>query len=353
MASPITIFGHKIAARIGSKPAEFVISPLSLWMALTLTAVGSNGDTLREAANALEFEADMPRTGHRQLGDVLNFACSRLQRYRKDILVANAVAVGDGMIMMPQYLKIVHEAFGGEIFCGTRPSTINKWVSQKTQGKITNLLDGDPADVVVLNAVYFKGRWRTPFDKLDTKIARFYGSKIQDCHLMNTCDKFSYSNNGAQVIRVPYDTHSPLSALIVLPQKGNPLILPPIASLLSQMTTHEVDLYLPRFEKTFTASFSGESLKMPTAFSNLADFSRMGSKNGKPLKIERVLHKAFLKVDEEGTEAAAATAVVLNSYSAGSSKPPPVVMRVDRPFIFAIIDHSVGDLLFVSHVFSI
>lgn len=353
MTSPITVFGHKIATRIGAKPADFVFSPLSLWTALTLTVSGSNGDTLKEAADALAFEADIPRTGHRQLGDVLNFACSRLQRYRKDILIANAVAIGDGMILMPQFLKIVHESFDGEIFCGTSPTTINRWVSQKTQGRITKILDGDPADVVVLNAALFKSKWRTPFDKFNTTISRFYGPRAQDCHMMNICDKFAYSNNGTQAIRLPYNTNAPLSALIILPQKGNPLILPPIASLLSQMTTSEVDLYLPRFEKTFSVSFSGDALSMPLAFSDLADFSRMGSKNSKPLKIERVLHKAFLKVDEEGTEATAATAVVLNSYSAGPSKPPPVVMRVDRPFIFAIIDHSVGDLLFVSHVFSI
>jgi serpin B len=111
----------------------------------------------------------------------------------------------------------------------------------------------------------------------------------------------------------------------------------------------EVELHLPRFEVNFEAQMK-DTLKIPTAFSTRANFSAMGHKNGQPLKIEAVIHKTYLKVDESGTEAAAVTAVLMNSYCASEETRRPPVMRVDHPFVFIITDMASGNILFAGGI---
>ena len=237
---------------------------------------------------------------------------------------------------------------------------INRWVAEKTNDKIQNIIPPGSVDdlnrLVLANALYFKGAWATPFKETATSLQQFHFSNTNhvDVCLMNQTADFKYTENeDFQAVELPYVGHV-LSMVILLPRRKdgwgqleNRLTPALLSSALAQMQTQKVEVYLPRFklEASFDLKETLAKMGMPDAFvfgkANLSGFD--GSKG---LFISGVFHKAWAEVNEEGTEAAAATAQLIALGLVGPPPPPPPVFRADHPFIYLIRDTRSGSLLF-------
>ena len=211
--------------------------------------------------------------------------------------------------------------------------------------------------LVLTNAIYFKGDWAVKFKEENTEPADFHVNedKIVDVQMMYQKGDFGYSeNDNMQLLQLPYKGQE-LSMLIILPESIAALSSvesrfgsDTIRSWLSQMREREVDVYLPKFKMTCGTLELNKILSemgMKDAFSDAADFS--GMTGGRDLFISNVMHKAFVEVNEEGTEAAAATGVGMKLLSLPA---PPPVFRADRPFIFMILDNNTQCILFIGRV---
>jgi serpin B len=245
--------------------------------------------------------------------------------------------------------------------------TINQWIEQKTENKITNLLQPgvlNPLTKMVLtNAIYFKGDWQTPFTKAYTEDEDFHLSPAKNVKapLMHLTKGFDYFDGGTfQALAIPYQSGD-LSMIVFLPRDidglralEESLTASHMKQWLDQLQpVHEVILTLPKFQMTRQFGLAGtlSAMGMPSAFDATADFSGMTGK--RDLFISAVIHKAYINVDEKGTEAAAATAVVMEKAMAmppRRDQPLPPVFRADHPFVFLIRDNRSGGILFMGRV---
>jgi serpin B len=237
--------------------------------------------------------------------------------------------------------------------------TINNWVSDQTEGKIKDLIPQGVIDaltrLVLTNAIYFNAAWLNPFDKELTSNGTFHlldGGDVT-VPMMRQTHSFGYiTGDGYQAVELPYDGNQ-LSMIILLPDSGkfesfrNSLNAALVDHIVSDLQSREVDLTMPKFqfESEFSLADTLAAMGMPVAFSDEADFS--GMTGNRELTITDVVHKAFVSVDEAGTEAAAATAVVVGLTAIPVQ---PVQVTVDRPFMFLIRDIETGTILFVGRV---
>jgi serpin B len=235
------------------------------------------------------------------------------------------------------------------------PPTINSWVDRNTNGKITKVVpDAIPADIVMylINAVYFKGTWTYRFNPNDTKDDFFTltdGSR-SPCRMMGQKDTIPYfSLNGVQGIDLPYGDQG-FSMTVILPPPGaniDDFVAGLTQDQWSTWTAHlakkEVSVYVPKFRINWQSQLKNvlSAMGMAVAFSDSADFTGIDRRGS--LSISSVLHVTFVQVDEEGTEAAGVTSVGVGVTSVGG----PVIMRLDRPFIYAIREHQSGTILFI------
>ena len=242
--------------------------------------------------------------------------------------------------------------------------TINTWVEQQTAGKIADLLPQGTIEprtkLVLTNAIYFKGNWQEPFEKSATRDLDFAvsGSQKQRVPMMQKTDRFQFARlDGLKVLQLPY-TGGQLSMIAVLPDDVDGLAkveesLSPERwkQWTSSLKNTQVSLRLPRFKTTseFSLKRALSELGMPLAFMEFsADFSGMNGQHD--LFISEAIHKAFVDVNEQGTEAAAATAIVIAPASAIIEPARPEEFHADHPFLFAIVDNRVGSVLFLGRV---
>jgi serpin B len=234
--------------------------------------------------------------------------------------------------------------------------TINNWVSDQTNSRIKDLIPQGTIDIytrlVLTNAIYFDAAWKYPFAKEETRNGTFNlldGSKIT-IPMMSHRAGFGYAKgNGYQAVELPYDGNE-ISMVIVLPDAGqftafeNSMDFAKVSAIISNLKNGDVSLTMPkfRFESSFSLRGSLAALGMPIAFSEQADFS--GINGQRDLLIKDVVHKAFVAVDEAGTEAAAASGVIIGIVSIGTT------VTVDQPFIFLIRDIQTGAILFIGRV---
>jgi serpin B len=238
--------------------------------------------------------------------------------------------------------------------------TINAWVEDKTGSKIKDLIGQGVLEaatrLVLVNAIYFKGDWASPFDPGLTSPASFFVTpgKSVDVPMMSMKYTFRYAEGeGLQILELPYGGND-LSMLALLPKEVDGLArleaslsLENLDGWTKDLAEAEVQVSLPRFELSFPFRLDDtlKALGMPDAFSDKADFS--GMDGSKDLFVGAVLHKAFVAVNEQGTEAAAATAVVMMMKAVAF---PAIVFRADHPFVFLIRDNSTGSILFIGRV---
>ena len=353
--------------RDGAPKGNLFFSPYSISTALAIVYAGARGDTEKQMAETLHFTLPGLRL-HPAFGTLQNQLVQDEKSRGYQLFLANALWGQKGEPILKEFLDLNKNYYEAgltllDFVNETEKSRqiINRWVEKKTNDKIKDLIPSGGVNkltgLVLTNAIYFKGEWKTKFEKNDTEQADFAVSSKDKIRIdmMHIKEKFKYySDEKMQVIELPYKSDE-LSMLVLLPKEiegirelENTLTAKTLNVLLSKMQAEKVDVYLPKFKMTwgtFSLNNALAALGMPDAFVyGVADFSGV---NGvvKDLYISGVFHKAFIEVNEEGTEAAAATGVVLSH-----SIPVAPVFYADHPFIFIIKDNRSGSILFMGRV---
>ena len=361
-------FAVELYGQLRKQNGNLFFSPESISTAFAMAYAGARGDTASEIAKALHFTLP-PERLHPAMGALLANLNAAHDGYQ--LRVADALWAEKDYTFLDDYLKLTSTDYGAGFnrvdFKGAPDAvrlTINQWVEQQTADKIKDLLQPGvltPAMRLVLtNAIYFKGNWQTQFDKAQTRDEDFHLSAAQTVRapLMNLQGRFNYFNGGTfQVLEIPYKSGD-LSMIVFLPNDVNGLSA--LEQSLTASSTQQwlgqlrpgskVILTLPRFKMTQQFELAGTlgAMGMPQAFEkNVADFSGMTGK--RDLWISAAIHKAFVDVNEEGTEAAAATGIVMRSMAV-TREQPPIVFRADHPFLFLIRDNRSGGILFMGRV---
>ena len=346
------------AARSLPPDSNLLLSPLSASMALGMTLNGANGETydvMRSALRLPDLGEEEINAGYRDLIGLLQTLDSRTE-----MRIANSMWARAGLPLEEAFANSGRTFFDAEVATldFASPSavpTINGWVSEKTAGRIPHLLNQIAQEEVLflINAIYFKGAWRMAFDRKDTRSEPFHAADGRDrvANLMNQEDTLQYHEtesfqavdllygNGAfaMTVLLPTAGHTPASVLGTLGPAG-------WRGLTESFHGAEMTLTLPRFRLEYSRKLADDltALGMGIAFDGgRADFARIADVSPDRLYISRVEQKTFVEVNEEGTEAAAATVVGITPTSA------PPTMRVDRPFVFAIRERLSGTVLFL------
>lgn len=369
-----TQFGLDMYRELSSGAASndnMLISPFSISAALAMTYAGADGQTAQQMANVLRFNLPAAQV-HPAFGQLLGDLTTPRDGYRLGI--ANRLFGQTGYPFDPTFLNITGADYGAPLEQvnyavdpeGSR-NHINQWVANQTNNKIQNLLPQwsiTNATVLTLtNAIYFKGDWKYKFDKDATRNDTFYagGTAPTTAATMHQLHAFGYAERpGYQMLDMPY-AGDDLSLVVLLPTDRDGLgkleaSLSPAEwqAGLDALRPTSVDVSLPKFQ--FDASFNLgaalQALSMTDPFDpSRADFSGMTAGAASSLAISDVVHKAFIAVDEEGTEAAAATAVVMMVTNAAYIPyEPPKIFNADHPFLFALRDDHTGSLLFLGRV---
>ena len=351
----------------GERDGNLFYSPVSISLALAMTYAGARGETEGQMAATMHYTLPQER-----LHPAFNALDTALTSYGGDkdedgfqLNIANAIWGQEGYKFLPTFLDTLAENYGAGLrtvdFINETEAarqTINDWVSDQTEEKIQDLIQKGMLDplvrLVLTNAIYFNGKWVLPFEKNNTHDAPFTlldGSTVS-VPMMAQTTTFNYAEgNGYQAVELPY-RDSDMSMLFVLPEAGRfeeieaAFSAESVTTITEDLTPQLVRLFVPKFsfESEFNLSETLIQMGMPAAFGN-ADFS--GMTGNRELFIDKVVHKAFVAVDEEGTEAAAATAVIMKL---GASPESPILMRLDHPFLFLIRDNSSGTILFIGRV---
>lgn len=338
-----------------------VISPASAYLCLALVQNGADGDTLAQMAKAMGVETD-----------ALNALCSRLTANLQDtagstkLSIANSVwADDDGVTVTPAYLQAVADHYGADIFSADLPSkktldAVNAWVNDKTNGLIPKLHSEPYPEstlLVLLNSLYFKAKWNSPFNGDSTFDEDF---KLADGTIVKApfmhdwrCDRRYLRTKQAQGVALPYDDGKTVFLALKpvdcsaaeLAQNLSPALL---SKFVSQKETTLMNLTLPKFTVEYGGKMNDMLIEMgmKDLFDpNRADLSRMGTGNNAGLYIDQVFQKVKIIVDEEGTEAAAVTeaAAMEGAFLAEE----PVEMKFDCPFVYAVVDIETQLPLFI------
>lgn len=357
------------------KSGNLFFSPYSVSTALALIYAGARGQTAEEMRRALHFPSvsfEDPQL-HSAFSDLIKATVASDNSYQ--LSVANALWGQQDFKFLPEYVALLNEKYAAgfaqldfSAHSEEARQAINSWVEKKTNEKIKELFKPGTIDqstrLVVTNAIYFKGSWVSGFDPKQTKQESFKSRTTLTqqnftTNMMHQVDNFKYGEQtDLQVIELPYadeNSSSHLSMIILLPKKidGLPnlektLNADKINQLFPVMSSRTVDLSIPKFRAINQIDLGGvlANLGMPLVFGDRADLSAMTGDH--ELRLSRVVHKAFVDVNEEGTEAAAATG---GTVAASAAKPQePVVMHADHPFLYLIRDNRTSSILFIGRM---
>ena len=345
-------------------------SPYSISSALAMTYAGARGETGQQMADTLHFVLPQERL-HPAFNNLSQELTSRKQETvaqdKKGFILKNANSLWgqSSYPILPDFLDILAENYSAGLraldFIGAPEDSrlaINDWVSDQTENKINNLLPIGSIKpltrLVLTNAVYFKANWLYPFSETGTYNGSFNlldGSKVEVSMMINP-GSFKYTNgSGYRAIELPYQDET-MSMVILLPQAGrfetfeNSLKYSELRKIFDDLDYEKIRLKMPKlyFESNFELGQELAQMGMPLAFSDTADFSGITEKSD--FWIDNVFHKAFISVNEAGTEATATTSVIMTQAAPGE----PVPFVIDRPFIFLIRDIETGTILFIGRV---
>lgn len=374
LAAGNTAFSLDLYHQLKSLSGNLFFSPYSISSALAMTYAGAEGKTAEEMAAVFHFLMEE---------DKLHPAFNALDQYLKDLAkqevpndvgevfqlnIANAIWGQKDFHFESNYLDTLAANYGAGLRLldyVQEPEEsrliINAWVSDQTKERIQDLIPQGAIDsdtrLVLSNAIYFKATWLEPFEESLTEDRVFHGLDSEDFFvpMMSLSSDVSfpyYQGDGFQAVDLPY-LSGQTSMLVLVPDQGNfyefeaGLNMALLNQAIGELTYRPMYLSFPKFEFESEIGLAQTlaEMGMPTAFSDGADFS--GMTNTKDLFISDVFHKAFVSVDEEGTEAAAATAVVMKMTAAPEN---PLRLNVDRPFLFLIRDHQTNSILFLGRV---
>jgi len=361
-------FGFELLGRVSDEASgNAVISPVSVHAVLAMTATGANGETADQMRRVLRTDAMTPDEANSQWGTLLQSLGKRDSA--QTLHLANALWAREGIKFRQPFLDANRDHFGAQISTldfenENVASAVNAWVSKATKGMIQGMLDEvDPNAVLILaNAAYFKGDWADPFTKEATYRAPFTrgdGTKV-DVDMMRTTTHLPYAQDEmVQATKLTYEGGD-TALYVMLPKPGIALEAArealgaggfgQLRRALESTAPTEVSLELPKLDVEYSTDLVGPlaAMGMPLAFdSSEADFSKISA--ARNVWLSRVSHATRIKVDEKGTEAAAATVAQAPASAAPSMTMPPV-MICDRPYAFAIVDEKSGVVLFLGAV---
>lgn len=363
-------FSFNLYKRLGEEPGNIIFSPYSISNALAMTYAGARGETEKQMAEVLRFTIRQPADSLHQMFAEINRNLNKMSEKEGITLSSsNALWIEQTYSLLEEFIHTMEKFYDAHLFqldfineYEKSRMRINNWVEEQTHDRIKNLLPPGTITprtrLVLTNAIYFKGLWARQFNPDATRTMPFWTTPSDTVMvpMMHQKASFNYMENQLlQMLELPYQGKE-LSMLILLPKERDGLTKLEemlTANNLSQwqesMSEQEVDVFLPRFEctKQFNLNDILIQMGMKDAFSELkADFSGMEPK--RELFISSVMHKAFIEVNEEGSEAAAATAVTM-ILKAAPPKPIPI-FKADHPFFFLIQDKTTGIILFMGRI---
>ncbi len=360
------LFALAVLERMKDREKNTFLSPVSLSTALAMVLAGAEGETASQMAAVMGLPEKEPRI-HEGFAKLMERLRQSGDQGKNRLRIANALWGQKGYAFLDTYTTLVGKRYDAGISeldfieaGDAARNTINRWVEEKTEKKIKDLIApgmlGPMTRLVLTNAVYFKGFWETPFEKSRTRDHDFTlegGGKVQ-VPMMRVKDRFRYGEEaGFKMLELPYEGNR-LSMVLLLPRQ--PDGLGPLEKSLTpeklkqwsaDLLEEEVEVALPRFKTAFQVQLSDvlKAMGMGRAFTpGDADFSGMNGR--KDLFISEVVHKAFVEVNEEGTEAAAATGAVMQLTAIMK----PRVFEADHPFLFMIRDCEKGTILFLGRL---
>lgn len=363
-------FAWKLYSQFDEEDGNLIFSPYSISTAFAMVYAGSEGRTAQEIKKVFQFPS-----AQKQVAEVYNELQSHLSALgmandNLQLMPANSLWMQTGFPIIPEFLKTITNQFKGALrrvdFVGQQEiarGEINRWVREKTQGKIVDILQphtiSSSTRLVLISALYLKGRWQTPFDSKLTRQAPFFPSQERSVTvpMMENTATYRYGRQKEfAIIELPYTSVKgmELSFFVLLPHAKNGLedlektwTPSQWKDWLLDMKMEQVKLTLPKFKITWETSLKDtlQQMGLRAPFSDEADFSRIVQ--GKALQIGQALHKAFIAVDESGTEAAAATSVSINLTS---MQGPPILFKADHPFLFIIAEQETGAILFIGRL---
>lgn len=354
---------------------NIIFSPYSISQAFGMVSAGAQGDTEQQIMDAMHFtlsQDDLHAAFNTLNGNLTDRETADMgEGERLQLSIANSLWGQDGFPFRESFLDTIRANYGGELslvdFFLTEEArqAINDWIEDKTEDKIQDMIPpgvlNPDTRLVLVNAIYFYGSWMFNFEEANTMDDTFTlldGSTVT-VPMMNQTQNLAYlQGDGFQAVEIPYygqDT----AMLVILPDEGNfegfqqDLDSAQFDQIRQSFGYQELNLFMPHFEFETDISLSEylKAMGMTDAYDEgLADFSGMYDRDqvGQNLFITDALHKAFIGVDESGTEAAAATAIIMGVTSAPVGPPPE--LRLDRPFIYAIYDRETGSVLFLGQV---
>ncbi|GAB1543902.1 serpin family protein [Scytonema sp. NUACC21] len=361
-----TKFGFKFFSEVlkNDSSKNIFVSPSSVAIALAITYNGASGSTREAMKQALELQGltlqEINSSNAKLIKRILENPDSAVK-----LTIANSLWANKEALFNQEFIQRTQDFYTARVtnlnFKDTgAPNIINNWVNDSTQGKINKIVEKIEPDQVLflINAIYFKGRWTNEFNKQQTANYPFYlasGKQKQHPMMSQKGDYRYYENEQMQAVSLPYGQDGKVSFYIFLPKQNSSLQsfyqklnAENWESWISQFRNREGFIRLPRFKMEYNVTLNKvlTALGMGEAFSNKANFSGMG----KNLKISEVKHKTFVEVNEEGTEAAAATSVGIMPLSAKMPTQEPFQMIVNRPFFLAIRDDRTGSILFMGSI---
>lgn len=358
-------FATNLYHEVKSDPLNIFYSPFSISSALAMTYSGARGETMNQMSNTLYFSKNQI-----ELHNNFSLLIKELTNEKNEgihLKIANSIWIQESMKINDEFLSINQKYYNAGVlpinfFTDPEKSrlTINNWVEKNTNNKITNLLtEGtihNETRMVLVNAIYFKGRWDKTFDKNQNTTDIFYVFKTcqtQAIFMNSFINTEYYEDDLLSIVEIPYSGLDQ-SLIIILPKERyglkvveNIFDYTSISAYFDKMTTKRVNLSLPKFKTEATYDLKNQLSKMgmPLAFTNNADFS--GITGDKSLAIDKIIHKAVIEVNEEGTEAAAATAVTMRKTSIFTDE---VRCKADHPFIYLIRDNQTNTILFIGRL---
>jgi serpin B len=336
------------------------ISPTSIALALAMTYNGAAGDTKTAMEATLQkagLTTEEINTGYKSLIDALVSVDPKVL-----LEIANSIWYDQNFSVLQSFIDVNQQYYNAlvsplDFAAASASSTINGWVNDNTHGKIPEVIQGIPGDVVMylINAIYFKGKWKFEFEKDNTEEEPFTlknGDALEVPFMKQETTLPAMSNDMFSMVEMPYGQGNFVMD-VMLPNDGHTTD-EVVAALtpenwdawIAGLTERNISIWFPKFKFTYSNLLNDElsDLGMGVAFSGDADFSGINGTGG--LAISRVLHKSFVEVNEEGTEAAAVTVVEIELTSAG----PGNEFKIDKPFLFAIREVKTGTILFMGRV---
>jgi serpin B len=368
LAQGNTSFAFDLYQQLNDNPGNLFLSPYSISLALAMTYAGAASETERQMAETLHFTLPQEQL-HSAMNQLTLTLLSRADLPEGEgfqLNIANALWGQQGYTFLDSYLDLLARDYNSGIHLvdfitasEEARQRINAWVADQTEDKIKNIIpEGALTAVtrlVLTNAIYFNAAWASQFEEEATQPETFTAldGTQSSTPLMRQTAYYPYANNdGVVTVEIPY-VGGQLSMLLIMPPQDefqafeDSLDEARLEQFLNGLESTNIRLMLPSFEfrSEFSLAQSLSDLGMPVAFSDQADFS--GIDGSQDLFLQEVLHKAFISVDEEGTEAAAATAIIIGATSLGEE---PIEVRFDHPFIFLIRDQDTGSILFIGRL---